>query len=94
MRHKSLNLLLDSGNPALQAGLNNSGGGRDSIHMNKLINRFEDLNEKQDSDSEEDERDKKFAPPPAYFKKFFFSPDAMAPPDLESLLKKDYSILY
>ena len=86
--------MLDSGNAALN-NVHMSGGARDSIFMNKLISRFEDQQDKQEgSDSEEDERDKKFAPPPAYFKKFFFSSDAMAPPDLESLLKKDYSILY
>ena len=45
-------------------------------------------------DSDEDERDKKFGPPPAYFKHFLLSKDAMAPPDLENLLKKDYIILY
>ena len=48
----------------------------------------------QDSDSEEDERDKKFAAPPTYYKKFLVSHEAMAPPDLDSLQKKDYFILY
>ena len=45
-------------------------------------------------DSEEEERDQKFAPPPAYFKQFATSKDALAVPDLECLLKKDYFIFY
>ena len=36
-------------------------------------------------DSEEDERDKKFAPPPSYFYNFSAGIQAMAPPDLECL---------
>ena len=47
-----------------------------------------------DVDSEEDERDKQFAPPPSYFKNFELSKNAMAVPDLDSLSKKDYFIMY
>ena len=49
---------------------------------------------KNSGEIEMDERDKKYPEPPAYYKQFAQSSDAMEPPDLSRLSKKDYFILY
>jgi len=54
----------------------------------------EDAKNVIDEDSEEEEKNQKFAPPPAYYKQFEQTSEAMAPPDLATLAKKDYFILY
>ena len=62
-----------------------------------LLGRQLSLLEKERKNSGEiemDERDKKYPEPPAYYKQFAQGTDAMEPPDLSRLSKKDYFILY
>ena len=48
----------------------------------------------EDDQEEADERDKKFPEPPAFYTSFASGPDALPPPDLARLAKKDYFLLY